>query len=244
MTEMILQETPYQVRIEDVFEGPMDLLVHLVQKNEVDIYDIPIALITEQYMQYLDMMKAMNIDVAGNFLLMAATLAHIKSRMLLPVHEDEPEEEDPRMELVRPLEEYLQLKYAAEDLATRVRLDWDVFARSASEIDESTTQQEPEGFVKVSLFQLIDAFQRVIKRVSAEPFMNITVDTISVKARIAEIVDLLEGKESITFEELFEGDATRGEVIVTFLALLEMAKSQVVRIMQHIESGIIRIFNG
>jgi segregation and condensation protein A len=243
MTETTIQETPYQVQIQDVFEGPMDLLVHLVQKNEVDIYDIPIALIAEQYMQYLNVMKAMNIDVAGNFLLMAATLAHIKSRMLLPVHEDEAEEEDPRMELVRPLEEYLQLKCAAEDLATRVRLDWDVFARSAGEMDESTAP-EPEGFVKVSLFQLIDAFQRVIKRVSPEPFMDITVNTISVKARITEIVDLLDGKESITFEELFEGHATRGEVIVTFLALLEMAKSQVVRIMQHIESGVIRIFNG
>lgn len=221
----------------------MDLLVHLVRKNEVDLYDIPIALIAEQYLEYIKLMRVMNIDVAGNFLVMAATLAHIKSRMLLPTQEEQEDEEDPRMEIVRPLEEYLQLKYAAEDLAHRDRLGWDVFIRGTDEIAESTGE-EPRDFVQISLFELMDAFQRIIKRVSPEHFLNITADTISVKSRILEIADILEQKGSVTFEELFEKQAAKGQIIVTFLAVLEMARTQVIRIMQHVTSGIIRIFNG
>lgn len=217
--------------------------MHLVRKNEVDLYDIPIALIAEQYLEYIKLMKVMNIDVAGNFLVMAATLAHIKSRMLLPVQEEQEDEEDPRMEIVRPLEEYLQLKYAAEDLAHRDRLGWDVFIRGTDEISESAGE-EPRDFVQVSLFELMDAFQRIIKRVSPEYFLNIMADTISVKSRILEIADILEQKGSVTFEELFEKQAVKGQIIVTFLAVLEMARTQVIRIMQHVTSGIIRIFNG
>jgi len=227
----------------DIFDGPMDLLVHLVKKNEVDIYDIPVALITNQYMEYLNVMKALNIDVVGNFLVLAATLAHIKSRMLLPTPEGEDEEEDPRMEIVRPLEEYLQLKGAADDLAGRDKLDWDVFTRESGEMDDFP-DEAAQGFVNVSLFELIDAFQQIIKRVSAEPFMNITADSISVKSRLSEIVDLMENQDSVSFEELFAGQGTKGEIIVTFLAILEMAKNQIVRIMQHVESGVIRIFHG
>jgi segregation and condensation protein A len=237
------QQTPYQVHVEDVFEGPMDLLVHLVRKNEVDLYDIPIAVIAEQYMDYLKMMKRLNIDVAGDFLVIAATLTHIKSRMLLPVSEEEEEEEDPRMEIIRPLEEFLQLKYAAEDLALRDQLDWDVFVRSPAEMTE-LSEEDPQDLVQVSLFELIDAFKRIAKRVSAEDFLKVTIDTISVKSRISEIVDLFENHDSVTFDALFEGQVTRSQVIVTFLALLEMAKSQLVRIMQHRESGIIRVFYG
>ena len=237
------QQIPYQVHVGDVFEGPMDLLVHLVRKNEVDLYDIPIAVITEQYMDYIKMMKRLNIDVAGDFLVMAATLTHIKSRMLLPISEDEEEEEDPRMEIIRPLEEFLQMKYAAEDLALRDQLDWDVFVRSPAEMAE-LTDEESEDLVQVSLFELIDAFKRIAKRVSAEDFLKVTIDTISVKSRISEIVDLFENQDSLTFEALFEGQVTRSQVIVTFLALLEMAKTQIVRILQHKESGIIRVFHG
>jgi segregation and condensation protein A len=232
----------YQVNLGETFEGPLDLLLHLVKKNEVDIYDIPIASVTEQYMEYINFMKIMNIDVAGKFLVMAATLAHIKSRMLLPVDEELEEEEDPRMEIVRPLEEYLQIKYAAEDLADRNWLDRDVFARSTSEDDADTEQEEDQLFVKVSLFELIDAFQEIVKRAASKELFNITVDTISVKARISELVDLLESRDSMSFAEFFEGQASKGDIIVTFLAILEMAKSQVIRIMQHVESGVIRIF--
>lgn len=243
MTEQVQGHTTYHIHLGDLFDGPMDLLVHLVRKNEVDLYDIPIALIAEQYLEYIKLMKVMNIDVAGNFLVMAATLAHIKSRMLLPVQEEQEDEEDPRMEIVRPLEEYLQLKYAAEDLAHRDRLGWDVFIRGTDEIAESAGE-EPRDFVQVSLFELMDAFQRIIKRVSPEHFLNITADTISVKSRILEIADILEQKGSVTFEELFEKQAVKGQIIVTFLAVLEMARTQVIRIMQHVTSGIIRIFNG
>ncbi len=236
-------QATYRVDLGDLFEGPMDLLVHLVRKNEVDIYDIPVALIMDQYMEYIKLMNVLNIDLAGEFLVMAATLAHIKSRMLLPVdQEQEEEEEDPRMEIVRPLEEYLQLQYAAEDLTDRNQLDWDVFIRCYGNGNERP-DEEPDGLVQVSLFELIDAFQKIIKRVSPEHLFNITVDTISVKSRISEIADLLEGRGSVTFEDLFEKEVTKSQLIVTLLAILEMAKVQVIRIMQHVSSGIIRIFN-
>jgi segregation and condensation protein A len=235
--------TPYQVNLGELFDGPMDLLVHLVKKNEVDIYDIPIALITQEYMEYLEWMKSINIDVAGEFLVMAATLAHIKSRTLLPTPEEEGEDEDPRMEIVRPLAEFLQLKYAADDLLDRDRLDWDVFRRADLEARETWGDGEP-GLVQVGLFELIDAFQDIIKRVSPKYFFDITPDTISVKSRMSQISELIEEKGSVTFTELFETEVTRGDIIVTFLAILEMAKLQLVRIMQHVDSGIIRIFNG
>ncbi|MBW1795947.1 MAG: segregation/condensation protein A [Deltaproteobacteria bacterium] len=242
--EQTQDQTPYKVHLGDLFDGPMDLLVHLVKKNEVDIYDIPIALITQQYVEYLEWMKSLNIDVAGDFLVMAATLAHIKSRVLLPTQEEGVDDEDPRMEIVRPLAEYLQLKYAADDLMERDRLDWDVFARRDFDGTEASSEGEPGGLIQVGLFELIDAFQEIIKRVSPAYLWDLTPDTISVKSRISQIADILEERGSMTFQELFEAQATRGDIIVTFLAILEMAKFQLIRIMQHLESGIIRIFNG
>ncbi len=222
----------------------MDLLVHLVKKSELDIYDIPISVIAGQYLEYLTLMKGLNIDMAGEFLVMAATLAHIKSRLLLPAeHEQEDEIEDPRMEIVRPLAEYLQLRHAAEDLEERDRIDRDVFVRGYYD-DTESLGEGPQDLVRVSLFELIDAFQKIVKRVSAEHSFYITADTISVKSRISEIADLLEQRDSVTFEELFEKQTTKGEIVATFLAILEMAKVQVIRIMQHASSGIIRIFNG
>lgn len=235
--------TPYQVTLGDLFDGPMDLLVHLVKKNEVDIYDIPIALITRQYMEYIEWMKSVNIDVAGEFLVMAATLAHIKSRMLLPVSDEEGDDEDPRMEIVRPLAEYLQLKYAAEDLMERDRLDWDVFLHPDLDKARAPFEKDADELTQVGLFELIEAFQEIIKRVSPQYFFDITPDTISVKSRISEIADILEEKGSAAFRELFEPDATKRDIIVTFLALLEMARLQLIRIMQHREAGIIRIFH-
>jgi segregation and condensation protein A len=240
MVEQPQDQTSYQVNLGELFDGPMDLLVHLVKKNEVDIYDIPIALIAQQYMEYLEWMKSVNIDVAGEFLVMAATLAHIKSRMLLPTQEEEEEDEDPRMEIVRPLAEYLQLKYAAENLLERDQLDWDVFRRRDLDAAEAWSEGEP-GLIQVGLFELIDAFQDIIKRVSPKYFWDLTPDTISVKSRMAQIADILEEQESATFAELFETEATRKDIIMTFLAILEMAKLQLIRIMQHVESGIIRI---
>ena len=244
MVEKIEDQAPYEVHLGDLFDGPMDLLVHLVKKNEVDIYDIPIALITQQYMEYLEWMKSMNIDLAGEFLVMAATLTHIKSRMLLPIQEEEVDDEDPRMEIVRPLAEFLQLRYAAEDLMERDQLDWDVFVRTDLDDAEAWPEGEPRGLIQVGLFELIDAFQEIMKRVSPAYSWDITPDTISVKSRISQITDILEERGSVSFQELFESQAARLDIIVTFLAILEMAKFQLIRIMQHVESGIIRIFYG
>ena len=141
-------ETPYKIELEDVFEGPMDLLLHLIRKNEVDIYDIPIALITRKYLEYLDWMKMMNIDYAGDFLVMAATLAQVKSRTLLPTHGNEDEEEDPRMELTRPLIEYLQMQSVAEQLGERDMLGENTFVRTYAD-DELKAFEEGDQVIQV-----------------------------------------------------------------------------------------------
>jgi len=230
----------YKVQLEGVFEGPMDLLVHLIRKNEMDIYDIPVALITDQYLAYLELMQAMSVDLAGDFLVMAATLTQLKSKMLLPIHEDEPEEEDPRSALTRPLLEYMQMKSAAELLAERNLLGHDIFTRKPDTEDYLAVGEEE--MIKVGLFELIDAFQRIIANVSPEEKMAFTADSISVKDRITEIVDVLEAKGSVTFTELFESAATKSDIIVTFLAILEMVKLCLIRVAQHVQTGIIRLF--
>ncbi|MDJ0819420.1 MAG: segregation/condensation protein A [Desulfobacterales bacterium] len=234
-------EQLYQVQLEDVFEGPMDLLVHLIKKNELDIYDIPIALITEQYLQYIDWMKALNVDFAGDFLLMASTLTQIKSRMLLPVHDgDEEEEDDPRTELTRPLLEYLQMKSVAGQLVERNLLGEKTFARNPGR-DEFYASPDDE-FIKIGLFELIDAFQKILDRIPGDHRVEMTTDEISVKDRISQIADILENKGSITFGELFSDQPDRREVIITFLAILEMVKLTLIRIVQNLKTGIIRVF--
>jgi len=230
----------YQVKLSDIFEGPMDLLVHLIKKNEVDIYDIPIAMITEQYLTYLEWLKSMNIDFAGDFLVMAATLAHIKSRMLLPTVSDEDDDEDPRMEIARPLAEYLQLKSAAEELSRRALLGENTFVRQPAEVRDLVPRDEE--FIKIGLFELIDAFQQILKNISAEERLELTSDSISVKDRISELVDMFEEKKSLTFEELFAGAPNKSDVIITFLAILEMVKLCLVRLAQHSQTGLIRLF--
>jgi len=230
----------YQVQLENIFEGPMDLLVHLIKKHEVDIYDIPIALITEQYLKYLEWMKAMNIDVAGEFLVLASTLTQIKSRMLLPAHEDEDEDEDPRLEIIRPLEEYLRIKSAAEKLAKRDLLGEDTFVRNPGQEDYLLNREE--AVIDVGLFELIDAFQKILEHISPIGRMEINADTITVRDRIVQIVDIFETKESVTFNELFSKNADKSEVVVTFLAILEMVRLSLIRVAQHTQTGIIRLF--
>jgi segregation and condensation protein A len=234
-------EKLYQVQLEDVFEGPMDLLVHLIKKNELDIYDIPVALITEQYLQYVEWMKAMNVEFAGDFIVMASTLAQIKSRMLLPVHEgDEEEDEDPRLELTRPLLEYLQMKSVADQLIERNLLGETTFIRNSSR-DEFLTSPDDE-FIKIGLFELIDAFQKILDRIPGDHRVDMRSDEISVKDKISQIVDILEVKGSMTFLELFSDNPDRHEVIITFLAILEMVKLALIRIVQNLNTGIIRVF--
>jgi len=230
----------YQVKLDNIFEGPMDLLIHLIKKNEVDIYDIPIALITDQYLEYIEWMKSMNIDLAGDFIVMAATLTQIKSRMLLPISEGDEEEEDPRTEITKPLLEYMQIKSAAEDLAGRNLLGENIFVRNLPKEDYLLDSED--NIVAVGLFELIDAFQKILKNISIDERLNLIADTISVKDKISELADILEKQESITFGELFSVNADKSEVIVTFLAILEMVKLSLVRVVQNIQTGIIRLF--
>jgi segregation and condensation protein A len=210
--------TDYEVKLE-IFEGPLDLLLHLIRKNEVDIFDIPIAMITDQYLEYLDMMKALNISMAGEFLLIAATLMHIKSRMLLPASDDE-DEEDPRDEITRPLLEYLQLKEAAGELSGRELLDRDVFARRLSQ-DSLGPFMDDEPLLQASLFQLIDAFKRIVDRQVPGAQLTFLVEEWSLKEKTNYIIERLKEKKSLS------------ELIVTFLALLELIQMRLVRAFQH-----------
>ena len=235
-----MEESLYHVRLDEIFEGPMDLLVHLIRKNELDIYDIPIALITEQYLEYLEWMQAMNIDYAGDFLLMASTLTQLKSRMLLPVHEGQDEEEDLMQEITRPLVEYLQMKSVADQLVERNLLGEKTFIRTPDR-GEFLTGPDDE-FIKIGLFELIDAFQKILEKIPDDHRVEMSADEISVKDKITQIVDILEVKQSITFMELFSDNPDRFEIIVTFLAILEMVKLTLIRMVQHVQTGVLRIF--
>ncbi|MDJ0781144.1 MAG: segregation/condensation protein A [Desulfosarcinaceae bacterium] len=231
----------YRVQLSDIFEGPMDLLVYLIKKNEVDIHDIPIARITQQYLAYVEWIRLMNLDSVGDFLLMASTLAQIKSRTLLPVHGNEDEElEDPRLEIARPLLEYLEIKSVADQLAERPLLGEATFARPAEKGQFAGGQEEE--LIKIGLFELIDAFQKVLKASGGLHKVDLQTDKFSVKEKISELTDLLEEKGSLSFAELFSPNPSRAEVIVTFLAILEMVKLTLLRVAQHAQSGIIRLF--
>ncbi|MGD8521208.1 MAG: segregation/condensation protein A [Desulfobacterales bacterium] len=234
-----MPEEPYKVHLENIFEGPMDLLVHLIKKNELDIYDIPIALITDQYLQYLEWMKMMNINFAGEFIVMAATLAQIKSRMLLPIHPED-DQEDPRLEITQPLIEYMQMKSAAEQLTERQLLGENIFVRGSQREDILAASQDE--YIKIGLFELIDAFQKILESMPSDDRMEFSADRISVKDRISQIADILESKGSTTFEELFSEHPNKSDLIITFLAILEMVKLALIRIVQHVQSGAIRLF--
>ena len=217
----------------EMFEGPLDLLLHLIKKSEVSITDIPIATITEQYLSTLELMESLNLDVAGEFLVMAATLIHLKSRMLLPPEADEDEEEeegeDPRAELIRKLLEYRRFKDAAEGLERREILSRDVFARSQPEFPEEKGAVE---FESVSLFDLLSALRDVLERFPKEAFHEVTVDRITVRETMNLLLDDLHRRGKLIFQALFEQATSRIEVIVTFLAMLELVKIRAVRIWQ------------
>jgi len=221
----------YEVKLE-IFEGPLDLLLHLIRKNEVDIFDIPIATITNQYLEYLEMMKSFNIEVAGNFLLMAATLIHIKSRMLLPDYgEGEDDEEDPRIELTGPLLEYLRLKEIAGELSERDLLNRDVFTRGLSPLLKDQLQGE-ESLLDVNIFQLMDAFKKIVEeRLPGVP-LRMQAERWSLKDKTSQILENLKTNEIIYFSDLFKEDTTISEFIVTFLALLELVHMGLVRVFQ------------
>jgi segregation and condensation protein A len=229
----------YNVKL-DIFEGPLDLLVHLIRKNEMDIYDIPIAVITAQYLEYLDLMKELNINIAGNFLVMAATLIHIKSRMLLPRPPEDEEEEDPRLELTRPLLEYLKLKEAAERLGQRPLLYRDVFTRDflAKEMEG-----KEEGMLRVGLFELIAAVRKMLLERKESAFTDLPSPLIPIENKMEEILTKLKQLGKILLEELLPGHITREEIIVAFLALLELARQHKIIIYQEIQGGNILIYD-
>jgi segregation and condensation protein A len=222
------------------FEGPLDLLLHLIREHELDILDIPIALITEKYLEYLDLMQAMNLDVASEFLVMAATLAHIKSRMLLPRDQvaedlDEEEGEDPREALVKRLLEHQKYLEAGERLGQRGILGRDAFARPPE--PEPPQPEGPEGLAEVSVFKLIEAFDRVLKGARLEVREQLMVDRVSIADAIDRIGQQLAGGARVPFTALFEPPAPgapleRHRVVVTFLALLEMVRLRLLRVFQ------------
>jgi len=230
-------EDSYRIRL-DEFEGPLDLLLHLIKKNEINIYDIPIAVITKQYLDYISMMKTLNLVVAGEFLVMAATLIHIKSRMLLPVEADGDDEdetgEDPRAELVRRLLEYKQFKEAAGELVQRGQQWREVFGRPAivGADGQGLPEEEDGALLELTLFDLVDALQGVLQRVPAKTLIEVTADHLTVKDRMNYILERLEHEPALPFDSLFAPEEGRLVVIVTFLGLLELMRITLVRAFQ------------
>jgi segregation and condensation protein A len=230
----------------EAFEGPLDLLLHLIKKNEVDIYNIPMATITRQYLDYLDLLRELNLDVAGEFLVMASTLIQIKSQMLLPQIVDPELDldriEDPRAELVRRLLDYERYRDASLQLASRDLLDRDVFARNfvSAELDALPAE---EALPEIELFELVDAFRRILARAPKESFHEVGSENISIADRISDILGFLQGKESVDFEELFAGSNTREYIVASFLAILELCRLRMIRILQFETYGRIMVKN-
>ena len=217
------------------FEGPLDLLLHLIKKHELQILDLPVAFITERYLEYLKLMRELDLDVAAEYLLMAATLAHLKSKMLLPrAPTDQPEENeageelDPRLELIRRLLEYQKYKLVADELGGRAIAGRDVFTRGQVGLETDG----PAPLASFPTFKLLDAFQAILDRAKDRSALEVTPERISIRERMTQMTEVLRERRSCTFEELFEKDVTRYDIVVTFLALLEMTKMRVTRIYQ------------
>ncbi|MBU2027264.1 MAG: segregation/condensation protein A [Proteobacteria bacterium] len=234
----------YEIKL-DIFEGPLDLLLYLIRKNEIDIYNIPIALITEQYLAYLEMMRSLNLDLAGEYLVLASTLIHIKSKLLLPPDESEGEEEegeDPRAELVQQLLEYQIFKEAALRLENRPLLERDVFTRGAPGEAPSAAEEEGEAMIEVGVFELVAAFRRIIAGFDRPEELEIDAEKMSMTDRINEIMEMLSEKQQMTFVELIGDRTDRRWIICTFLAILELMKLRMIRAYQSGPFGAIRLF--
>ena len=221
---------PYALQVFlEAFEGPLDLLLYLIRRQNIDILDIPIAEITKQYVQYIELMKELQLELAGEYLLMAAMLAEIKSRMLLPRPESQAEDEDdPRAELVRRLQEYERYKKAAEDIADLPRLERDVFMASAEAPERKVVKTLPD----VTLKELLIAFHDVLKR--AEMFSNLRMqrEPLSVRQRMSEILSRIKANRFTGFADLFDPEEGRMGVAVTFIAILELLKEAVIEVVQ------------
>lgn len=221
---------PYALQVFlEAFEGPLDLLLYLIRRQNIDVLDIPIAEITKQYVQYIEMMNELQLELAGEYLLMAAMLAEIKSRMLLPRPQTEEEEEaDPRAELVRRLQEYERFKKAADDLGDLPRLERDVFVATADAPERKVVTQLPDATLK----ELLLAFHDVLQR--AEMFSNLHLqrETLSVRQRMSEILTRLKANAFTDFAALFDAEEGRMGVAVTFIAILELLRESVIDVVQ------------
>lgn len=222
------------------FAGPLDLLLHLIREHDLDVFDIPIAFITEKYLAMLDDMSNLPIDVAAEFLVMAAELAHIKSKMLLPPKEGVPveavEEEggDPRADLVRRLLEYQKYREAADRLGGRDQLGRDVFTRPEASY-AAAGELEP-GVREASIFRLVEAMADVLSRLAPEKQHEIIADTVTISERIAHILERMGARgASLTFLDLFDGITSRRVVVMTFLAILELTKLQILKVVQPLD---------
>ncbi|HLL04630.1 MAG TPA: segregation/condensation protein A [Myxococcaceae bacterium] len=223
------------------FEGPLDLLLHLIREHRVDIFDIPIALIVEKYLGYLERMRELNLDIAGEFLVMASTLAHLKSRMLLPrqdaaatVEASEAAAEeagDPRAELVRRLLEYQKYKDSAEQLARQDLLGRDVFARNVP-AEEVPIPEEEVGLQEFSVLKLIEALDRVLERLAPKPQHEVVRELLSLSEATLRVAEQVRAQGQVSFEKLFSETSSRQEIVITFLAILEMVKRRLIRVSQ------------
>ena len=233
-----------QIKLQS-FEGPLDLLVHLIKKNQMNVYDIQISVITKQYLEYLNLLQDLNLDLASDFLVMAATLIHIKSKMLLPRPEtaagDPGDEEDPRDTLVRRLLEHQKFKAAAELLHEKEMLRSAQWGRPESRL-EAIAGDDYEPEFEVDLFSLLSAFKQVLERARERPPVVLPAEQISIELRIDQMLERLSETEACGFEDLFDDVASRGELIVTFLALLEMIRLKLIRVFQSGGAGAIRIY--
>ena len=233
----------YQCNL-DIFEGPLDLLLHLIKEQKMDIYDIRIAEITKQYLSYLDLLSELNLEMVGEYLVLAAELAKIKSKTLLPIPETEEDVltaagEDPRAELMRRLLEYQRYKEAAFELRQKEYDQQQLFSRTGEVVLENS---EEELLIEANVYDLLTAFQKVLKEKSFKKNYEIKVTTLSVSDRISGLLEILNASESVTFDSLFTSLNTKQEVIVTFLAILELMRMQLIRSQQARQFDVIRIY--
>ena len=238
-----MEDTEYQIKV-PLFEGPMDLLLHLIREHKIDIYDIPISLITRQYLEYLELMKELDLEVAGDFLVMAATLIHIKSRMLLPVEDtaDTDEPEDPRLELVMRLLEYKAFKEAAHGLRECEAGQADVYTRTPTGDEGEEEDVEELSLFDLNLFDLITSFQKMLERAPAEAQL-ITRETLTVKDKMSIIIDSLQSTDAIRFTDLFKDDIIKAHFVITFVAMLELIRLGIARVYQESAFGEVWIIN-
>lgn len=235
-----LEKKDYQVNL-GVFNGPLDLLLFLIKKEEVDIYDIPIAKITKQYLTYIDLLNTLNLEVAGEFILMAATLIRIKTKLLLPRDPDNPDEADPRDELITALIEYKKFKEAGDILKEKaIKEEQFYIPTSPVEKIEGRVDMEPV----TTLFDLMEAFKEVLAQKREETFHEVEAENISIEERMAFVLKYLKAHEFATFQELFTDIPRKIVAVVTFIALLELARSRRIAIYQSLPFAEVRVYRG